>query len=76
MTTVNIRLSSIEDIRNFVSAVLRFDYEIDLCSGRYLIDAKSIMGIFSLDLLHPIQLIAHTDDAKGLLEMIKPFVVE
>ena len=76
MQTVNIRLSSIEDIRNFVSAVLTFDFEVDLQSGRYLIDAKSIMGIFSLDLMNPIRLIAHTDDAEALFSKIKSFVVE
>lgn len=76
VTKVNIRLSSIEAIRSFVSAVLRFDYEIDLCSGRYLIDAKSIMGIFSLDLMNPIQLIAHTDHAEALLEALKPYIVD
>ncbi len=76
MQTVNIRLSTIEDIRNFVSAILAFDFEVDLQSGRYLIDAKSIMGIFSLDLMNPIRLIAHTDDAETLFAKIKPFVVE
>ena len=76
MQTVDIRLSTIEDIRNFVSAVLTFDFEIDLQSGRYLIDAKSIMGIFSLDLMNPIHLIAHTDNAEALFSKIKPFVVE
>lgn len=76
MQTANIRLSTIEDIRNFVSAVLTFDFEVDLQSGRYLIDAKSIMGIFSLDLMNPIRLIAHTDDADALFAKIKPFVIE
>ena len=76
MQTVNIRLSTIEDIRNFVSVILTFDFEVDLQSGRYLIDAKSIMGIFSLDLMNPIRLIAHTDNADALLAKIKPFIVE
>ena len=76
MTKVLIRLSSIEDVRTFVSAVLNFDYEIDLCSGRYIIDAKSIMGIFSLDLMNPIQLVAHTDQPGDLLEKIGKFVVK
>ena len=76
MQSVNIKLSTIEDIRNFVSIVLTFDFEVDLQSGRYLIDAKSIMGIFSLDLMNPIRLIAHTDDGDMLFSKIKPFVVE
>lgn len=76
MKTVMIRLATIEDIRNFVSAVLSFDFEIDLRSGRYLIDAKSIMGIFSLDLMNPIELIAHTEDTETLMAKIAPFVVK
>ena len=51
MTTVNIRLTTLEDVRRFVNTVTKYDIEIDLCSGRYVVDAKSIMGIFSLDLL-------------------------
>ncbi len=76
MYKAKIRLKTIEDIRSFVSAVLAFDFEIDLASGRYLIDAKSIMGIFSLDLMRPIELIAHTDKTEALIEKITPFLVE
>ena len=49
MKTCKIRLSSIQDVRDFVEIVTRYDMEIDLSSGRYVVDAKSIMGIFSLD---------------------------
>ena len=76
MKSIFVRLSTIEAIRDFVSVVLTFDYEIDLRSGRYLIDAKSIMGIFSLDLLNPIELIAHTDDPSELHEKLKKYIVE
>ena len=76
MKKMTVRLSSIEDIRSFVSAVITFDYEIDLCSGRYVIDAKSIMGIFSLDLMSPIELVAHTDDADELVEKLAAFIVK
>ncbi len=75
MTTVNIRLTTLEDVRTFVNAVTKYDIDIDLCSGRYVVDAKSIMGIFSLDLLSPIQLTAHTDDAAALLNELKPFII-
>lgn len=76
MKTVYVRLSTIEAIREFVSIVLTFDYDIDLRSGRYLIDAKSIMGIFSLDLLNPIEMIAHTDDPSALIEKLGKYIVE
>lgn len=79
MTNAKIKLASIQDVRNFVDTVTKFNIDIDLSSGRYVVDAKSIMGIFSLDLLNPINLTALTDDAeeeKALLEALKPFIIE
>ncbi len=79
MKQVNIRLSSIQDVRNFVDVVTKHNVEVDLSSGRYVVDAKSIMGIFSLDLLNPIALTVQTDDAvavEALLADVKPFIVE
>ncbi len=75
MTTLEIKLSSIEDVRNFVNIVSKYEMEIDLASGRYIVDAKSIMGIFSLDLLKPIKLTAHSDDTDALFAEIKPYIV-
>ena len=76
MTTTTVRLSQIDDVKNFVNIIMRFDFDIDLKSGRYAVDAKSIMGIFSLDLSKPIELIAHTEDAEKLFEAIAPFIVK
>lgn len=79
MKTVKIRLSAISDVSTFVNIVNRTESDIDLASGRYVVDAKSIMGIFSLDLMNPIELIAHTDDEAVLSELLaqlKPFIVE
>ena len=75
MKIVDIKLSSIEDVRNFVNIVSKYEIDIDLSSGRYVVDAKSIMGIFSLDLLKPIQLTAHTEDAEALMDEIKPYMI-
>ena len=50
MTSVKISLNSIDKVKNFVNDITRFDSDFDLVSGRYVIDAKSIMGIFSLDI--------------------------
>lgn len=76
MTTVQISLNSIEKVKSFVNAITMFDYDFDLISGRYVIDAKSIMGIFSLDLSKPIDLAIHTEgnDAE-VLEILKPYMV-
>ncbi|MBQ8879644.1 MAG: HPr family phosphocarrier protein [Clostridia bacterium] len=69
-------LSNVQDIRDFVNCVILVDYEVDLVQGRYTVDAKSIMGIFSLDLLSPIKLIAHTDDAEEFFENIARFTAK
>lgn len=76
MTTTTVRLNQIDDVKNFVNTIMRFDFDIDLASGRYAVDAKSIMGIFSLDLSKPIELRAHTDDAEKLFEAIDQFIVK
>ncbi len=76
MKTCKIRLSSIQDVRDFVEIVTRYDMEIDLSSGRYVVDAKSIMGIFSLDLMNTITLTAHSDNTDKLFEELKRFMVD
>ena len=75
MTTTTVNLQAINDVKEFVNIVMRYDFDIDLVSGRYAIDAKSIMGIFSLDLSKPIQLNAHTDDADDFFKDIEKFIV-
>ncbi len=76
MYETTIQLKAINDVKEFVNTVMRFDYDIDLVSGRYAIDAKSIMGIFSLDLSKPIKLQAHTDDADDLVKAIDSYIAE
>ena len=75
MKTVQISLNSIDKVKSFVHAITQFDYDFDLISGRYVIDAKSIMGIFSLDLSKPIDLAIHADEeVDAILEVIKPYL--
>ena len=76
MQKTTVMLGTINDVKNFVALVSQCDYDVDLISGRYAIDAKSIMGIFSLDLSKPIALEAHTDDASAFFAKIKPFIVD
>ena len=79
MKTVKISLNSIEKVKSFVNAITRFDVDFDLVSGRYVIDAKSIMGIFSLDLSKPIDLNIHADngaDVDKILEVLTPYICE
>ena len=76
MKEIKIRLANVQDIREFVNIVILADYEVDLVQGRYVIDAKSIMGIFSLDLSKPIDLNIHAeDDATEVMEVIKNYLV-
>lgn len=77
MKTVKICLNSIDKVKSFVSDVTKFETEFDLVSGRYVIDAKSIMGIFSLDLSKPIDLNIHdSDNTEQILAMLAPYIVE
>ena len=76
MKTVMISLNSIDKVKSFVNDISRFDYDFDLVSGRYVIDAKSIMGIFSLDLSKPLELNIHAEEgADEVIEMLKPYIV-
>ena len=76
MKTVQISLNSIDKVKSFVNGITKFDYDFDLVSGRYVIDAKSIMGIFSLDLSKPIDLNIHAEDnAEDVLAVIKPYMI-
>ena len=76
MKTVQISLNSIDKVKSFVNDITKFDYDFDLVSGRYVIDAKSIMGIFSLDLMNPITMTAHSDDCDDFLAKIARFQVK
>ena len=76
MKKTNVMLDSISAVKKFVNIVSAYEYEVDLPSVRYAVDANSIMGIFSLDLSKPIQLTAHTDDADKFFAEIKEFIVD
>lgn len=71
-----IKLGTINEVKEFVNTVTQCPYEVDLISGRYTIDAKSLMGIFSLDLTKPIDLAADTEDVEELIQKIDFCVVK
>ena len=77
MNTVDISLNTIEKVKSFVNTISKYDFDFDLISGRYVIDAKSIMGIFSLDLSKPITLDIHADDEniQSIMESLKDYLV-
>lgn len=74
MKAFDIVLSSINDVKNFVNIVNKYDFDVDLTSGRYVVDAKSIMGIFSLDLSKPIHVEVHSDDSAAFVDELKPYI--
>ncbi len=76
MVKAKISLPAINDVKEFVNLVTLCPNDVDLVSGRYAVDAKSIMGIFSLDLSKPIEVQVHADDAAEFLASIKKFIVE
>ncbi len=76
MKTATIRLSLVENVNKFVNTVARYPYEMDLRAGRHVVDAKSILGIFSLDLSKPITLEVYSDDCQQLMEEIAPFMTD
>ena len=77
MKTVRISLNSIDKVKSFVNDLTKFDTDFDLVSGRYVFDAKSIMGIFSLDLSKPIDLNIHSESSVDeIVNILKPYIVD
>mgnify|MGYP002649718219 FL=1 len=77
MKTAKISLNSIDKVKAFVNEITKFDNDFDLVSGRYVIDAKSIMGIFSLDLSKPIELNIHSEtNVDEILNILAPYIVD
>ncbi len=78
MKKVTVNLDSIQKVKSFVDIISSFEYDFDLVSGRYVIDAKSLMGIFSLDLTKPIDLNIHADEegAAGVIRALDPYIVK
>ena len=76
MLEKNLLLDNIDKVRAFVSIAMDKDYDIDLISGKYIVNGKSIMGVFSLDLTKPIKMIAHCESVAELGKQIKPFLAD
>lgn len=74
MKTFKLMLNSITDVKDFVNTVSKYDFDVDLTSGRYIVDAKSIMGIFSLNLSQPIRATAHSNNCDKFLDEIKHLI--
>ena len=75
MKSIPIKLSLAEEVKTFVNVANRYQYDMDLRAGRHVVDAKSILGIFSLDLSKPITLEVYAEDCDDLLNDLKAFIV-
>ncbi|MCM1299339.1 MAG: HPr family phosphocarrier protein [Firmicutes bacterium] len=75
MVEYKVKISTINDVKKFVNAVSKYDFDVDLISGRYAIDAKSIMGIFSIDLSKELVLKAHTDNADVVKADLAEYII-
>ena len=76
MKSFYIKLSEINDVYTLVNTLVAYDGEVDLESGRYKVDGKSLLGIFSLDLRKPVKLTYHSDNADELIKALERFIVE
>ena len=78
MKSIYIKLTTVDDVYTLVKSLLAFDGDVDLVSGRYVVDGRSLLGIFSLDLSKPIELNIHSEDGNldEIVEKLKPFIVD
>lgn len=76
MKSFKVMLSSIVDVKTFVDIVNEFDFDVDMVSGRYVVDAKSLMGIFSLDLAKPVIMRVYTEDTEDIEKRLEMFIVK
>ncbi len=76
MTSFKVALNSIDKVKNFVNVINTFDGDFDLSTDRYTIDAKSIMGIFSLDITNDLRLDIHDDsEVDAVKAALKEYIV-
>ena len=76
MKTVTVLIDTVDKVKEFVNTITKFEADFDLVSGRYVIDAKSIMGIFSLDLSKRLELIIHTEEeCDAVVDALSPFII-
>ena len=79
MCEVEIKLNTIDDVKNLVNDITEFECDFEIISGRFVVDAKSIMGIFSLDLSKKLMLVIHSDDEYEIYKIkdkIGSFIIE
>ncbi len=74
MEAVTISLTQVNQVQQFVNVVSKVPYDVDMVSGRYTINAKSLLGIYSLDLNRPLQVVMYSDDCEDLKKELVEFM--
>lgn len=74
MEAVTISLTQVSQVQQFVNVVSKVPYDVDMVSGRYTINAKSLLGIYSLDLNRPLQVVMYSDDCEDLKKELAKFM--
>ena len=75
MKVIPVQLTQVSQVRDFVNLTVKYPFDIDLVSGRYTVDAKSLLGIYSLDLSTPLKVVIYSDDTAQLEADLAPFTV-
>ena len=76
MKSVKVFFPTIDSVKDFVVAVSHYPFDVDLHNGRYVVDAKSLLGIYSLDLAKPIVCAIYNDNCDELLKDINKFIAK
>lgn len=71
---LTLKLNGLDDVKRFIGITSRYGENMTLGNGRYVVDAKSIMGIFTMDLSQPVQLVCEGED-DALKEELRDFTV-
>jgi phosphotransferase system HPr-like phosphotransfer protein len=74
MEALTISLTQVSQVQQFVNAVNKYPFDVDMVSGRYTINAKSLLGIYSLDLNRPLQVLIYSDDCEDLKAELREFM--
>ena len=76
MKVIPIQLTQVSQVRDFVNLAVKYPCDIDLVSGRYTVDAKSLLGIYSLDLSNPLNIVIYSDDTAAFEAELAPYIVQ
>ena len=75
MQAVTISLTQVQQVQQFVNLVSKYPFDVDIVSGRYTVNAKSLLGIYSLDLNKPLKVLIYSDDCEELKTELKEFML-